>query len=462
MITGPVRGALEGEGRHLGKLYFFRGGEYWRYDLKKDYGEVDYPQPLSGWRLPPEFNSGVDACLSGRGPQKGKAYFFKDGWYASYNWKSDVVTERRPLARWDRERAFPFPGGIDAALNGQGPYEGKAYFFKGDRYARYDWKEDRVDLVDQKLSAWRLGDGFDSHITACAKGDEGGALSHPTSYFFKGDAYVKYDWTENRGLPGYPFPIVAGWPSGCAVWASHSQAPTFVCADARLDEGRARIVYPSGTLSGQAGWQVTVGFTTVNSLAGALSKLTIPVFYGDDNAGEGLVPAQRITRLGLNAHGAGGVFAANGPNARTNSTEWITDMRVLQEAGLRADLERIKRMLAPGAAIILLGCEAGQTSSGGYLVMSLSKVFKDHPVTAMTSVGYAGGPGTIRPGAKCSEPGMRDTTFLSSSSSPKEEGDRVAKYWSDLEAWPWGSEVSPRAKTALNGEIIRRPQIDNR
>src|SRR5687767_2384785 len=125
MISGPIRGTLEGEGRYANKVYFFRAAQYWRYDLKKDYGEVDYPQPRGAWRLPREFDSGIDACLSGRGPFKGTGYFFKDGWYARYDWKSNVVTGRRMLAQWDRDHAFPFPSGIDAALNGQGPYEGK-------------------------------------------------------------------------------------------------------------------------------------------------------------------------------------------------------------------------------------------------------------------------------------------------------------------------------------------------
>lgn len=220
MITGPVRGALEGQTRYEGKVYFFKGSQYWRYDLKKkDYGEVDYPKPLSAWRLPREFELGIDACLTGWGEFKGKSYFFKNGWYVSYDWKTERVGELQLLTKWNRDRDFPFPSGIDVALNGQGDYEGKAYFFKGDKYARYDWKTDRFDLTNQKLSAWHLGDGFDSNISACVRGDEGGLTSNPTAFFFKEDRYVKYDWKENKGLKGYPFPIAAGWPSGCAVWA---------------------------------------------------------------------------------------------------------------------------------------------------------------------------------------------------------------------------------------------------
>jgi hypothetical protein len=459
MIAGPVRGVLEGEAPYSGKVYFFQGAQYWRYDLKKDYGEVDYPKPLSAWKLPREFDSGVDACLSGQGLFKGNAYFFKDQWYVSYNWKSNLVSERRLIAQWDRARAFPFANGIDAALNGQKPHEGKAYFFKGEKYARYDWNEDRIDLVDQKLSAWRLGDGFDSHITACLRGDEGGWGKNPTAYFFKGDSYVKYDWTDDRAVKGYPLPIGAGWPTGCAVWASHSQAPTNVCPDPRLDVGK-RLVYPSGTLSGQAGWQILVEFVTVNDLANKLSGLTIPAWYGDDQAGNGHVPPGRITRLGINAHGLVGAFGINGPNAMSEFSQFLTDNVILGNEKVGADLERIRRMLAPGASVLLLGCQAAQSIVGGQLVMSLSKVLKDHPVTAFTSIGYAGGPDSQRSDQGCSEAGMRDTNYYIHSNSPQEENDRVAKNWWDLKAWPWASEVSPRAKTALNDVIIRRPEGD--
>jgi hypothetical protein len=461
MITGPVRGALEGEDRYVGKAYFFQGTQYWRYDLKnKDYGEVDYPQPLSEWKLPREFASGVDACLSGRGKYKGKGYFFKDGWYVSYDWKTNRLSERRSIAAWDLARNFPFLGGVDAALNGQGSYAGKAYFFRGEKYARFDWKTEKIDLVDRKLSEWHLGSDFDSNITACVGGDEGGLTSHPTAYFFKGERYVKYDWTEDRGLPGYPLPIAAGWPSGCAVWAGHSQAPTLVCSDPRLDGGKARLAYPSGSLSGQAGWQVSVKFTTIKDLADKLGSLTIPDYYGDEQAGKGLVPEGRITRLAINAHGGAGVFAANGPNARSVDAEQVTDMKVLTPGSLRDNLMRIPKMLAPGAPILLLGCQAGQRAVGGFLLMSLSTVFRDHPVTAFTTIGYAGGPKTARASEGCSEAGMRDTSYLQSSRGQQEENQRVAMHWGNLNEWPWASEVSARAKTALNGEIIRRPKLD--
>jgi hypothetical protein len=458
VLTGPVRGALEGEGPYAGKVYFFQGGQYWRYDLKsKDYGEVDYPRPLTAWKLPPEFVTGIDACLSGRGRYAGKAYFFKDGWYVSYDWKTSAVSEKRLVARWDQAHVFPFASGFDAALNGRGPLEGKAYFFKGATYARYDWDQDRIDLIDQKVSAWHLGPGFESDIAACLS-VEGDWRTPHVAYFFKGNDYVKYSWKEDRALPGYPLAIAAGWPTGCAVWASHSQAPTNVCPDPRLERGRARIAYPAGTLSGQAGWQATLSFTTIEMLANKLAALTIPGYYGDDQAGSAAIPRGRITRLAMNAHGLAGIFAANGPNA-SEPSQWLTDMLVRKNP-LRSNLERVASLLATSAPVLLLGCNSGQGSTGGYLLMSLSEVFKGHPVTGMVTIGYAGGPNSAREKEGCSEAGMRDTGFFNSSSSPNEENDRVAQNWNDLRAWPWASEFSPHAKTALNGELTRRPEAD--
>jgi hypothetical protein len=460
MIAGPVRGVLRGEGDYSGKVYFFKGAQYWRFDISKDYGEVDYPQPLSLWKLPGDFGQGIDACLAGAGAFKGLAYFFRDGWYVSYQWKQGQKQERvspaKPLSAWSKD-PFPFPGGIDAALTGRGDYQGKAYFFKGAKYARYDWKDDKFDLVNQDVSAWNLGERFVSDITACVDLEEGLAGTTKVAYFFKGNEYVKYDWATNRARKDYPMLIPAGWPSGCAVWAEHTQAPTKVCDDARLDGGKAPVAYPHGSLRGQGGWQVRVKFATVKELAARLTALTIPAFYGDPKAGEALVPPGRITRLGINAHGMGGAFAINGPRAMSDFSQLINDTKIL-EPELRAELERIRRMLMPGARILLLGCEAGQTLTGSNFVMTLSDIFRGHPVTAFTSIGWAGASG--RSGEKCDEAGMRDTRILRASSSQREEEKRTADNWGDLKTWPWASEFSPSAKTALNGEIIKRPESD--
>ena len=53
------------------------------------------------------------------------------------------------------------------AFNGLGAFKGKAYFFKDDSYARVDWKSIAPDQETRPITAWKLGDGFTSGLTAC-------------------------------------------------------------------------------------------------------------------------------------------------------------------------------------------------------------------------------------------------------------------------------------------------------
>lgn len=60
---------------------------------------------------------------------------------------------------------------IDTALNGQEAYAGKAYFFKGDQYVRYDWNSGQVDSgFPLDLGLWQLPGDFRLGVDA-ARGD---------------------------------------------------------------------------------------------------------------------------------------------------------------------------------------------------------------------------------------------------------------------------------------------------
>jgi pimeloyl-ACP methyl ester carboxylesterase len=86
----------------------------------------------------------IDAALNGMGKYAGKVYFFKGDKYIRYDWRSEKVDQGAvPIASWN----FPpdFKSNLDAALNGMGKYAGKVYFFKGDKYIRYDWRSEKVD-----------------------------------------------------------------------------------------------------------------------------------------------------------------------------------------------------------------------------------------------------------------------------------------------------------------------------
>src|ERR1700730_15490084 len=71
-----------------GWAYFFKGGQYWRYDIpydKVDLGDHDvtYPRPLRRIPgLPQSWWGGVDAVLN---TGDGKAYWFKGSEYVRYD-----------------------------------------------------------------------------------------------------------------------------------------------------------------------------------------------------------------------------------------------------------------------------------------------------------------------------------------------------------------------------------------
>ena len=60
-------------------------------------GTDRYPTSLSAWNLPGDFASGVDAALEGIGSYDGKAYFFRGDKYVCYDGAAnDVDPATRP------------------------------------------------------------------------------------------------------------------------------------------------------------------------------------------------------------------------------------------------------------------------------------------------------------------------------------------------------------------------------
>jgi Hemopexin len=70
-----------------GKVYFFRGSEYLRYDITFDRADPEYPKSIAG-----NWNGVWDADLNGVLYQGGtKAYFFKGNDYRRYDLESDRI-----------------------------------------------------------------------------------------------------------------------------------------------------------------------------------------------------------------------------------------------------------------------------------------------------------------------------------------------------------------------------------
>ena len=101
----------------------------------------------------------IDAGLNGLGTYAGKAFFFRGDRYVRYDWAQDKVDEGYPLPVSAWHLPGEFASGIDTALNGLGTYAGKAFFFRGDQYVRYDWAQDKVDEgYPLPVSVWHLGE----------------------------------------------------------------------------------------------------------------------------------------------------------------------------------------------------------------------------------------------------------------------------------------------------------------
>lgn len=187
-----------------GKAYFFKGAQYIRYDPKADKADQGYPLPIAGhWPgFPASFSSGVNAAVVWG---NGKAYFFKGSQYLRYDIAGDKVDQGYPLPI-----AGHWPGlwanNIDAAVVWP---NGKAYFFKGSQYTRYDVATDKADPGYPKAisGSWPgFPANFAAGINAAVVWNNGKA------YFFKGSEYIRYDIAADKTDPGYPKPIKGSWP----------------------------------------------------------------------------------------------------------------------------------------------------------------------------------------------------------------------------------------------------------
>jgi hypothetical protein len=136
--TAPDAGFLWG----YGKAYFFFGDHYVRYDVKTDTVEADYlppnpPKALAVWGLA-TWTDHISATMNWG---NGKVYFFRGAEYLRY----DIAMDR-PDEGYPRPIAGNWPGvwedGVDAALYTGGE---KAYFFRGEEFRQFDIALDDID-----------------------------------------------------------------------------------------------------------------------------------------------------------------------------------------------------------------------------------------------------------------------------------------------------------------------------
>ena len=124
-----------------GKAYFFKGSQYIRYDIQADRADPGYPKSINSETWPGIiWTDGVDAVVNWG---NGKAYFFKGSQYIRYDVQADRADPGYPKSI----NSETWPGiiwtdGVDDVVNWG---NGKAYFFKDSQYIPYDIKADRAD-----------------------------------------------------------------------------------------------------------------------------------------------------------------------------------------------------------------------------------------------------------------------------------------------------------------------------
>jgi hemopexin len=134
------------------KAYAFSGANYVRYEAGNptlgiaEGVEPGYPVPIAGnW---PGLPDNLDAAVNWG---TGKLYFFKGADYYRYDMTADAVDAGYPKSISGNWPGL-FPDSIGAALYPGGQF---AYFFRGGEYQRYDVDADRVDLT-APLSSFSL------------------------------------------------------------------------------------------------------------------------------------------------------------------------------------------------------------------------------------------------------------------------------------------------------------------
>lgn len=207
-----VEAAINEDG--AGWAFFFLGDQYVVYNWALDRA-VSGTHPISDFGFPAGFSPPIDTAIAGRAEYAGLAYFFKGTQYTRFRWNGPRALDpsfARPLSIWALPGTFNL--GLDASFNGRHSREGKGYFFRGSEYVRYDWPADRPDPGYPLPIGSLVGMPafFASGVDAAVDGD-GPYID--SGYLFKADQYVKFNWDPGGSNPraeGGARPIHGVWP----------------------------------------------------------------------------------------------------------------------------------------------------------------------------------------------------------------------------------------------------------
>lgn len=193
-----------------GREYLFHKDQYLLYDVSSNQVDQGYPRLIAGnWPGMAEagFVNKVDAAVKW---WNGKVYFFLGNQYLRYDIGADKVDSGYPLpiaGNWPGMAEAGFANKVDAAVKW---WNGKVYFFSGNQYLRYDIGADKVDCGYPRSIAgnWpgMAEAGFADKVDAVVNWGNGKV------YFFLENKYLSYDIFTDQVDPSYPRLISENWP----------------------------------------------------------------------------------------------------------------------------------------------------------------------------------------------------------------------------------------------------------
>ncbi|MFI6686653.1 hemopexin repeat-containing protein [Streptomyces sp. NPDC050485] len=190
--------------------------KYLRFSHPDEKLDESFTRPFKGaWKGSPEAVDWI-AKTSSSGlsipslylPKNGKLYLMNGSTYVRCTLATHTVDEGFPKSigsYWTGMKAAGFDSGIDSALWWD---EKTAYFFKGDKYVKYDLEADKVaDGYPRTIGSYWTGfkdAGFGSGIDAFIRWD------NEKAYAFKGDRYIRFNVTTDK-LDQLPRKITDHW-----------------------------------------------------------------------------------------------------------------------------------------------------------------------------------------------------------------------------------------------------------
>jgi matrix metalloproteinase-14 (membrane-inserted) len=196
------------------KIFFFRGGQYLRYDLSTAKVDPGFPKQIasnwSGW--PSSWGAGVDAVVNWG---NGKIFFFKGSEFLRFDFAANHVDAGFPKPIAGNWTGWPhsWNSGIDEAINWG---NGKVYFFKGGEYLRFDIDADRVDAgYPQSIAGGNWKDwpaGWNSDLDVAVPWTYGRAI------FFKGNQSMMVEMATHKAM-GPPGSNAVNFPNFPSSWS---------------------------------------------------------------------------------------------------------------------------------------------------------------------------------------------------------------------------------------------------